>query len=610
MFDNLVIIIDLFSLIACLTILVIIIINRKVLDRSTFIFILFAISIAFLVFVSNCLENFLKIDLDNYEDYAEILFLPLLVFSIYSFSLNHELKYRRSAELALKEKSARLSYALEGANEGMWDWEINANSLYFSAEVYTLLGYKPFSYIPAINNWTKLINPSQIELEKNFRDSFFQGDNESKSIELQLLTSDGIYKWVFVKGKTVEKNEDGSPARISGIVLDISQMKKIEEDLIISKQKAEESEILKSAFLANMSHELRTPLNGILGFANLMQDEGNTPEKQNEYISYINQNSNILLNLINDIIDISRIESGQLRLSFETFSLNKLLENIYVFYKSTQSEKLQNLKFSFFLGLEDIESNIICDENRLRQILVNLIDNALKNTEKGFIRFGYRVEKKNELLFFVEDSGLGIDKKDHKIIFERFRQADGGLNLRKGSGLGLAICKGIISKLNGDIWVESEPGNGATFYFKIPLRKEHYKAAASFIRPDKIDWSKHKILIVEDDAVSMQFFTEVLESSEIKIVKAINGNDALQKFISINNIAMILLDIQLPDIDGYQVIEKIRQINPYIPVIAETAYAGEKEEEKALKHGFTNYIVKPISPSKLINMISLYLDKK
>ncbi len=229
MLDSAVTIIDLLSLVTCFGIFIILLKFRKKFDSLTLAFIVFSLLIVTLVSISNCIENFLlDSTLDKYEDYLEILFIPLLVFSIYSLSLNQELRRRKIAEKTLRENTHRLNYALEGANEGLWDWDVNTNSLYFSSEFYKILEYKPFSFLANRENWIKLVHPLQRIQEEKYRDNFFNGDNESKTIELQLLAADGTYKWVILKGKTVERNPDGRPARISGIILDISSMKKIE----------------------------------------------------------------------------------------------------------------------------------------------------------------------------------------------------------------------------------------------------------------------------------------------------------------------------------------------------------------------------------------------
>lgn len=604
-------IIDFLSLLVCVAILVFLFSLTKKFDRLTFVFLFLAILIVTFVSISNCIENVTQNNyLDTYEDYLEILFIPLMVFSMYSFSLNRELHKRKNAEEALKESTSRLKYALQGAGEGLWDWDVNTNDLYFSSEFYRILGYKPFSFVANRENWLKLIHPEQRANEEEFRNSFFTENPDAKSIELQLLTSQETYKWVILQGKTVEKNQDSSPARISGIILDISARKQIEEALILARDKAEESEKLKSAFLANMSHEIRTPLNGIIGFADLLQDDDVSKEKQYEYISYINQNSAILLSLINDIIEISKIEAGQLRPIFESFALNEMLEEIYVFYISTQTSKLKNLEFSFTSGLNDKESVILSDKTRLRQILNNLIDNALKNTDQGFVRFGYKKENHSELLFFVEDSGTGIDKKEQDIIFERFRQADSGRGIKKGSGLGLAICKGLVTMLNGKIWVESEPGKGSTFFFSTPYREVYDLRPKLSGMIENIEFDRYKILLVDDDPFSLQFLAEIVKNAGMQYIEASVGNDAIQKLNSNADVDLVLLDIQLPDIDGHLVLKKIRMINPDIPVIAQTAYASDHEKEKCLRSGFTDYITKPIIPMKLMQMIGSHLKKE
>ncbi len=601
--------IDFTSLFVCVLVLFLIIRNNKIFDGLTITFLSISLIIITLVFISNCIEDFNPaFKLDQYEDFLEILIVPLLVFSLYSFSLNRELKKRKSAEELLKEKSVQLSYALEGAGEGLWDWNTNDNTFYFNAEFYKVLGYKPFSFPADKEHLVRLIHPDHLKAEDEYMTSFFNGIPDSRSLELMLLSADDTYKWMMLRGKTVKRNKDGSPARISGILLDISRLKKVEGELIQAKEKAETSDSLKSAFLANMSHDIRTPLNGILGFSELLRADDLTRKKQLEYFTFINQNGHHLLNLINDIIEISKIESNEISLNLSDFNLNILLEEIFTFYRTTQNDKIKDLTFSYSPGLSDSESVIISDKTRIRQVLINLIDNALRYTDEGYVKFGYVLNNKGLLVLFVEDSGLGISKDDQRIIFERFMQASHGDNSRRGTGLGLAICRGLINMLEGDIWVESNPDKGSKFSFSIPYKpgKNVIQSSAEKI-PDSINFTNKKLLLVEDNPTSMIFLEEVLGSTGATLLKASTGNSAFDILSQHDDIDVILIDIQLPDVSGHEIVRHIRKTDTTIPVIAQTAYASDAEREKALESGFTDFMAKPINPAYLRKMIRRYL---
>ena len=606
---NLIPALNILSFISCIIILIFIFRYRKIFGGPTITFIVAAGIIITFITVSNLIEDFTSFTSSHqYEDYLEILFVPLIVFSIYSLSLNRELKKRKAAEESLKEQSIQLSYALEGANEGLWDWNINDNSFFFNAEFYKVLGYKPFSFPPDKKNWLGLIHPDHLKAEEEYMNSFFHGNPESNSLELLVSGADGMYKWMLLKGKTVKRHSDGSPSRISGILLDISRIKKFEEELINAKEKAESSDRLKSAFLANMSHDIRTPLNGILGFTELLQFEDITREKQIEYLSFIKQNGFHLLNLINDIIEISKIESEQITLNFEDFNINALIEEIFMFYKTSQNKKIKNLRFSYSPGLGDAESFILSDKTRIKQILINLIDNALKHTDEGYVNFGYVADKQTKIKFFVEDSGIGIESKDQEVIFERFMKANHTDKTRSGTGLGLAICKGLITKLKGKIWVDSIPNKGSTFYFTIPYKKGNTELSNVKQSEHKsFNFTGKKILLVEDNDSNMFLLTEVLKNTGATLFKANDGDTALKIFANITDLDILLIDIQLPDTTGHNLIKIIRQTNTSVPAIAQTAFASETEKKKSLQSGFTDYISKPINPMQLRSMIQRYL---
>jgi PAS domain S-box-containing protein len=383
------------------------------------------------------------------------------------------------------------------------------------------------------------------------------------------------------------------------------------EELKIAKEKAEESDRLKSAFLANMSHEIRTPMNGIIGFAQMLRKGDYPQDKQRKFLGVIHSLTNHLLQIINDIVDISKIEAEQLSIYKETFYVNDLLHEVYnTFAEEIQNQNKLDITLQLKSALKRDKSHIHTDNIRLRQVLTNLLSNAVKFTDKGHIELGYKLEE-DHYIFYVEDTGMGISEDKQDEIFNRFRQANEAMTRKfEGTGLGLSISKSLSEKLDGTIWVESKEGTGSTFYVKIP------KGNISTVRLDsksdnKIDynWENYSLLIVEDEEANQIFIRELLEPTKIKMTLAETGKEAIKIYEENPSTDIILLDIRLPDILGLEVAKEIRKKNKSIPIIAQTAYAMGDDRESSLKAGCNNYISKPIDINLLLNMINDYLTK-
>ena len=385
--------------------------------------------------------------------------------------------------------------------------------------------------------------------------------------------------------------------------------KQIEQRLEIERNNAQKADKLKSAFLANMSHEIRTPMNGILGFTQLLLRSEQNAEKRNRFLQIVYNNSRQLLNIINDIIDISKIEAGQLKLNHTKFELNKLIRETFELFKEKyHKEKENSLKFEFSLGLTDNEAAIIGDGNRINQILVNLLGNSFKFTQDGTIRFGYRYLKNKELLeFFVSDTGIGISDEVRKSIFERFKQGDDTITRKYGgTGLGLSISKQLVELMQGKIWLNSTPQQGTTFYFTIPYKPIRKVEAPKKSEKDRelFNWKKKTVLIVEDDYPSYLFLQSAIEKTGIEILWVQSGKAAIDALKHKTDIDIILMDIQLPGMSGYEATKKIRSFNSTIPVIAQTANAMEGDKAKAIKSGCNSYISKPIDVNELLQKMN------
>ncbi|MPQ47178.1 response regulator [Marinifilum sp. N1E240] len=374
-----------------------------------------------------------------------------------------------------------------------------------------------------------------------------------------------------------------------------------------AESKAKESDRLKSAFLQNMSHEIRTPMNGIVGFAGLLKDDDLSISQKEKYLSIITQCSDQLLNVVNDVLDLSLIETGNIEAARNSVSINKILDDYYNTYSATLNE---GISLKLVKGLSEEDSVIVTDEVKFRQIVNNLLSNAQKFTENGSIEFGYEY-KQSQIQFFVKDSGIGIDSKMHDGIFDRFRRAE--IETTKtigGAGLGLAICRGNTNLLGGKIWVDSTPGLGSSFYFTIPVNIQiSDKNIPINIDTDEPIANNNCILIAEDEESNFLYISEILEESNLEIFRAINGQEAIEIYKENKKISLILMDIKMPVLDGYNATHKIREFDSDIPIIAQTAFAMSDERLKALEAGCTDYIAKPFRKNEVLSMIRKYQKK-
>lgn len=386
------------------------------------------------------------------------------------------------------------------------------------------------------------------------------------------------------------------------------------EELFKAKKKAEESDKLKSAFLANMSHEIRTPMNAILGFGELLRHPNLSKTKRDEYINIIQSKGNQLLHLINDIIDLSKIESNTVVIKSEPFILNQLLDELSISYQRmvSISGPRKPIGLEFVKGLSDSKSYILADVNRLKQILSNLIDNAIKFTHEGEIMVSYELVENKFLQFCVKDSGIGIPPDKQTIIFERFRQvSEDNTLLHYGTGLGLSIVKSLVGLTGGKVWVESEPGLGSQFCFTLPYHPAfngNHKEPRNQPDVKDIDWRHKTILLAEDDDDNFLFLEELLRVTNVKILRTRDGKETLEMAIASNDIDLILMDVKMPLMSGYEAARQIKQLKSNIPIIAQTAYAMEEDRRNALASSCNEYIAKPIEAQKLFYLIAKYLN--
>jgi two-component system, chemotaxis family, CheB/CheR fusion protein len=413
--------------------------------------------------------------------------------------------------------------------------------------------------------------------------------------------------------KSPIRDDKGKVIALSNIVKDISWLKEREKELERAREETEKAGHLKTLFLENMSHEIRTPLNSILGFADMLRDEV-TGDRPRKFVDNINNSGKQLLHLINDIVDISRLEAGELPVHLSNVNIVRLMEKTREEFEGFTTGNKEKIDFQIKLpgGADDL--HIVTDKHRLQQILLNLLSNAFKYTDKGYVELGYEIIGKKEILFYVCDTGPGIDKKYQQVIFERFRQgeADGsGEKIIRGTGLGLAIARGLAERLGGRMWVESELQCGSKFCFTLPLKKgkpgneAEVRANNGVIQAPRLEGKK--VIIAEDDPYSLEMIKYMLRDTGITIYIAEDGKKALELFKN-NPVDLILLDLRMPGKDGFEVAREIRQINPDIPVIAQSAYAMPEQIQKSEDKGFNEHLTKPLSREKLYDIMYKYLS--
>lgn len=392
----------------------------------------------------------------------------------------------------------------------------------------------------------------------------------------------------------------------------VSYLQKVNVELSEAKEKAEESDKLKSSFLANISHEIRTPLNAIVGFSNLLISEDTKPEIRKQFVSIIEDSSNDLLNIIEDILDTSKIELGFVSLYESVVDVHKLMCDLLLLYQNHNLLKEKPIELSYKYPKMTDKMPVFTDGLRLKQILTNILNNAVKFTERGNIEFGYEMvgeEGNQNLRFYVKDTGIGIPSEKQDYIFERFRKIETDKdNIYRGSGLGLYIARRLAKLLGGDITVKSKPNEGSVFTITIPYitkSQQDLKDVLGSFQFAKLSWPGKTILVVEDESSNYKYL-EALLSNRVKLLWANNGVDAIKMCLDMP-IDLVLMDIKMPKMNGFEATKQIKISKPEIPVIAVTAYAMEADKNESIQAGCDNYISKPYKMEELFSLINTYI---
>ncbi|MEI7663137.1 MAG: PAS domain S-box protein, partial [Bacteroidota bacterium] len=437
--------------------------------------------------------------------------------------------------------------------------------------------------------------------------------------EYQSRKMNGEFYWESVSVAPI-LNPEGIISDYIITIEDITERKTMIGELIQARQKAEESDRLKSSFLANVSHEIRTPMNAIVGFAEMLSDPELTPGERNKFTGIIQSRSDDLMHIINDLLEISRIESGNVHVVKTRISINEILADLEaVFRQRLQRSRNPGIFLLAEKALPDDRSQITTDSYILKQVFSNLIENAIKYTHSGSVRFGYLAPQDGLITFFVKDTGIGISTENQAVIFEHFRRADiADQHQYSGTGLGLAICKGALAHINGKIRVESLPGKGSTFYFTLPFEPQLSKAETESPRPGgtpqplptiSYTWKEKKLLIVEDESANMELLRLLLKRTQIDITPVMSGGALRELYGNLEPFDLVLLDVRLPDANGWDLTRELKAIRPSLPVIAQTAFAMPADLQKSMAAGCDNYISKPINKVQLLQMMAEYLGK-
>jgi PAS domain S-box-containing protein len=525
-----------------------------------------------------------------------------------TYCVFQDITERKESERLLVENEHKFRLLVENTED--WEYWMNEKNEYVfsSPSCEQITGYSTEDLYRNSALFLELVHPEHRDnVVKHYLHEEQNDLNSTYSVEFKIVAKDGIEKWIEHICKPVYNDKNEFIGR-RGKNRDITLRENAVEELKIAKNKAEEADKLKSAFLANMSHEIRTPMNGIMGFTNLLKKPNLSGEKKQDYIEIIRKSGNRMLKTVNDIIEISKIETGQVGLNIGEVNLSELCEYLYLFFKP--EAEVKQLQLNLLSSLKDHQSVIRTDEVKLNSILTNLIKNAIKYSNEGSIEVGCKVNDKF-LEYYIKDTGIGIPEERMDAIFDRFVQADiEDRHAYEGSGLGLAIAKSYVEMLGGSIWLESKVGSGTTVHFTIeylPLKTKVRQADSNDMSKSKKSKSKKVILVAEDDEVSYLLLENILPPENYTLLWAKNGKEAINLFKNTKGIDFILMDLKMPVMDGLEATRQIKKLNSKIPIIAQTAYAMDSDREKAIEAGCDDYITKPIEYASFEKMINEYI---
>ncbi|NLV19764.1 MAG: response regulator [Bacteroidetes bacterium] len=521
---------------------------------------------------------------------------------------NREIKEQKEAIMHKYSETDKLYGMLfQAADDGLSFFDVEGKLRYANQAFFSNIGYdrESFNY----REYCSFLHPD----DRDSIDKIMTGlkNKGQYECEIRIKHRDGHYMDFSIKAVQV-KDDTGVLLGTMTIARDITKLKKINEDLVKANVEAETSSRLKSSFLANISHEIRTPLNSVVGFSNLLLANDITQEVKEEYIEQINYNSEKLLQIIGDIIDLSRLESSQIEITYEEISVSEIVNEVIEESRQIIKRSDKSITLNVRNHFGEISDIIFTDKIWLKRVLSHLMDNAIKFTLDGSIELSFCKEEAR-LIFRIKDTGIGISKENLARIFEEFRQEiDGHHRPFEGLGIGLTLAKEVIERMGGTIFVESEKGIGSEFSFSIPYRaagstKAKNRGVFTDQSPEQLDWSSKKCLLVDDNKDVLTYLNRTLLDTGVRILTARSGKEAIEIITDTPDIDVVLLDMQMPEMNGIDAAKCIRSIRKDLPIIAQTAFVFEDDKDIILEAGCDACLIKPIRKEHLLTVMSSFI---
>ena len=532
----------------------------------------------------------------HFKPFTEIeeLYKKILVLLQY---LKDQEDKRQKAQLELKQSEQRYREMADMLPQSIYETDGLGNLIYVNRAWFKTFGFDATDVENGINIIETIVSETGEAVlgSRKFIHSDFIG-----------VRKDGTTFPALVYSNQVVKNSKMTGVR--GIVIDNTERKKYIELLQAQKETAEKLDKQKTSYLADMSHELRTPMNAIIGFADLLASLEFDDKQKEEFVAHINASSKHILHLIDDIIDLARIEAGELNIKKVEVDVNSVLHELFVLYEDILKRTGKSNNIELVLNIPNNTIIASTDPHRLKQVINNLLGNALKFTNSGTIEFGYHITENNLVRFYVQDTGIGISEKDIQNIFDRFRQA-GNTVKTKGKGLGLSISQKVIELLGGKIWVESEVNKKTIFYFTLPFHglKNVIVKDDKECRDESYNWKDKLILIAEDEELNYKVIKEFIRKTQAKVIRAYDGEEVVELCKTSPKIDLVLMDIKMPRKSGYEATREIKLYNRNLPVVAVTAYALTDEKERCFKAGCNEYIAKPFKKEEFLKKLNPFL---